>query len=603
MAGSNQGPGGDFTISIRKIFHRDAARIGIFFNFNEEIKQKVKALGGRWSQSKKCWYIDYDVASYQALKNVFPEIEIIREAEAELNRTAPGLENGHDNAPIAIADSERPPAAGAGHNPPLTDENAGLKAEYLSTTGKYWVLKVPYQEQVCLGLKAIKGVYWNKPHKAWMVYRHVAVKTRVEALLGRPGLLPADYWTGPEPAGPDVKIVVEVHEADKRVMQVRLPAISSVIHIVKRFAGSRYSKAQACYLLPSSPLVFENLLKIAEDNGLTLENHLPEKYLNKRFTPSRRKVELSLAMDNVRNLTPPGARVYVDAFTDLMLATNKSASTIRTYSHALISFLRFTGYRDPAGIERKEIIKYLGGMILKGLTPSTASNCVNALNLYYSEVLQIPHFQIDLPRPKKEYKLPVVVTQEECIAIFDQINNPKHKMVIMMAYGTGLRRSELLGLKWEDILFDEYKIHVHSGKGKKDRMVMLPYSIVAALLSYRELYKSSFYLFEGQYKGEPYSGQSVANVMRRAVKAAGLEKKATVHTLRHAFATHLLEAGTDLRFIQALLGHSSIKTTTIYTHLTRRGVDKIRSPLDKLMDERKKNENEEEDDEGNEKKL
>ena len=166
-----------------------------------------------------------------------------------------------------------------------------------------------------------------------------------------------------------------------------------------------------------------------------------------------------------------------------------------------------------------------------------------------------------------------------------------------------LRRSELLGLKWEDILFDEYKIHVRSGKGKKDRMVMLPYSIVAALLSYRELYKSSFYLFEGQYKGEPYSGQSVANVMRRAVKAAGLEKKATVHTLRHAFATHLLEAGTDLRFIQALLGHSSIKTTTIYTHLTRRGVDKIRSPLDKLMDERKKNENEEEDDEGNEKKL
>jgi site-specific recombinase XerD len=294
-------------------------------------------------------------------------------------------------------------------------------------------------------------------------------------------------------------------------------------------------------------------------------------------------------MDSVRNLTPPGARLIVDAFTDQLLATNRSASTIKTYCHAMISFLRFTGYRDPASIDRGEIVKYLGNMILQGFSPSSANNCVNALNIYYSEVLLIPHFELELPRPKKEFKLPVVITQDECIAIFNQITNPKHKMVIMLAYGTGLRRGELVSLRWEDVLYDEYKIHVRSGKGKKDRMVMLPYSIVAALLSYHELYKSSLYVFEGQYRGEPYSAGSVATVMKRAVRAAGLEKKATVHTLRHAFATHLLEAGTDLRFIQALLGHSNIKTTTIYTHLTKKGVDKIQSPLDKLINAQKKN--------------
>lgn len=152
-------------------------------------------------------------------------------------------------------------------------------------------------------------------------------------------------------------------------------------------------------------------------------------------------------------------------------------------------------------------------------------------------------------------------------------------------------RGELVTLCWADILFDEHKIHIKSGKGKKDRQVMLPYSIVAGLQAYRSLSNSDLYVFEGQYKGEPYSASSVRQIMKRAVTAAGLEKKATPHTLRHSFATHLLEAGTDLRFIQALLGHSSIKTTTIYTHLTKKGVDRIQSPLDRLSGYEKPNTN------------
>jgi site-specific recombinase XerD len=581
-------------IVLKFIEHRGAERIGIFFNFDSETIQYVKKLGAQWSQTRKCWHIVNSTENYRMIRAAFPDVVVSEIDDKTLNPVqAPGLQNNHDNAPIAIPekDSALPPVKEAEHNPSKADDKTGCGAIFQSITGKYWVVKVPYSEHISKALKVIKGVYWNGNYKAYMVFRHVTVKTRFEAVVGMPGLLPAEYWTSPLPDVDAGIVMVNVHEADKRMMQVNLPPISAVIQIVKRFAGSRYSKSQSCYLLPASPLVFENLAKVATEHGLTVENHLPEKYLNKRYTPSIRKVELARTMDNVRKLTPPEARVYVDAYTDQLLATNKSASTIKTYSHALISFLRFTGYRDPASIERKEIVRYLGNMMLKGFSPSSANNCVNALNIYYSEVLQIPHFELELPRPKKEFRLPVVITQDECISIFSQIHNPKHKMVIMLAYGTGMRRGELISLKWEDVLFDEYKIHVRAGKGKKDRMVMLPYSIVAALLSYRELYKSSIYVFEGQYKGEPYSAGSVANVMKRAVEASGLEKKATVHTLRHAFATHLLEAGTDLRFIQALLGHSSIKTTTIYTHLTRKGVDRIQSPLDKLLGENKNNAN------------
>ena len=168
--------------------------------------------------------------------------------------------------------------------------------------------------------------------------------------------------------------------------------------------------------------------------------------------------------------------------------------------------------------------------------------------------------------------------------IFKVVDNPKHKLLLLIGYGAGLRVSEIVSLKWSDILFEEHKIHVKNAKGKKDRMVMLPYSIVTSLQLYRELYKGKHYVFEGQFAGEPYSTGSVQQVMRNAIKLSGLEKKATVHTLRHSFATHLLENGTDIRYIQQFLGHSSIKTTTVYTHLTKTAVDRIQSPLDRMVD-------------------
>jgi site-specific recombinase XerD len=204
------------------------------------------------------------------------------------------------------------------------------------------------------------------------------------------------------------------------------------------------------------------------------------------------------------------------------------------------------------------------------------------------QVIGEKHFNFNLPRPKKEKKLPSVLTMEECLGIFKVIDNPKHKLMLLIGYGAGLRVSEIVALKWKDILFKEHKIHIKNAKGMKDRMVMLPYSIVHSLDIYRQMNSKSNYVFEGQFAGEPYSTRSVQEVMRMAIKKTGLEKKASVHTLRHSFATHLLEAGTDIRYIQHFLGHSSIKTTLAYTHLTKGAVDKIQSPLDRMVDENNK---------------
>ncbi len=579
-------------VSIRKIRRHDAFRNGIFFGFDENLKQGAKQTGALYSRTHRCWYLNYDAENYRKIKSEFPDHVVLKDSKVQTSTPAPGLKNSHDTAPIVVKPQANNalPLPGAGeHNPLKAGEKVGAKAEFLSTTGKYWIVRVPYNEVISKAMTATKGVYWNKGRKAFMVFRNIAIKTRVEAILGQPGLLPADYYTGDETTSTLGEIIVEPCAADKSRMMVRLPNISAVIQVVKRFAGSRYSKANQCYLLPATPDMIENLSDLSKNSGLTVEKRLPERYLNKRYAPNLKQVKLERAVANLQRMTPPAGHVYMNAMTDCLLAMNMSDNTIRAYGNAMLTFLRSNDFMNPESISQKDIIRHLGGMMKQGLSPSTAHTLINALQFYYRHVLGFEHYELKLPRPKKEQKLPLVLSEQECIDIFSAISFPKHKILIMLAYGTGIRVSELVQLRWADVFFDEHKVHIKSGKGKKDRIVMLPYSVVAALQSYRSLNnKKSEWVFDGQYKGEPYSASSVRQVMKRAVEAVGLEKKATPHTLRHCFATHLLEVGTDLRFIQALLGHSSIKTTTIYTHLTKKGTERIISPLDRLADEVKK---------------
>ena len=174
-----------------------------------------------------------------------------------------------------------------------------------------------------------------------------------------------------------------------------------------------------------------------------------------------------------------------------------------------------------------------------------------------------------------------MLSEEEVTAILKTITNIKHKALIMTIYSGGLRISELINLKVKDIDSDRMQIRVQQSKGKKDRYTLLSQKTLLILRQYFKEYKPKEWLFEGEGDGE-YSQKAIQNILKRAVLKAGIKKRITVHSLRHSFATHLLENGTDLRYIQNLLGHSNSKTTEIYTHITTKGFDQIKNPLDKL---------------------
>jgi len=257
-----------------------------------------------------------------------------------------------------------------------------------------------------------------------------------------------------------------------------------------------------------------------------------------------------------------------------------SENTIRTYNAMFIKFLKVFKDRDPEQITTDQIRQFLLWMIdTKGISSSYQNQLINAIKFYYEHVLKRPRQVYQLERPKKEKRLPGVLSLEEVQRLLGEIQNTKHLAIISMIYSSGLRISELINIKVSDIDSGRMQIRVSQSKGKKDRMTLLSEKMLLLLRTYFKRYKPQYWLFEGQTGGK-YSKTSIQKVFHRAKKAARIRKHATVHTLRHSFATHLLESGTDLRYIQELLGHGSSKTTEIYTHVSTRKLSNIKSPLD-----------------------
>lgn len=566
-------------VQLQKIFHKGQDQIGIYFGFDNELKNKVQSIGALWSRTNKCWYLLYSKENYNLIKRTFEDVEIIKDIN-NLRQIEPAVIQ-QETVHIAEVISEIQPNILAEHKG-LIPESAG-KIVFLGTTGKYWILKVPYKEGITPKLMDIKGVYWNKSQKAFFVLRHVNVKIKVEALLGIGEIFPHEYFNL-ETVVSNRNTFIELNEyaTDKNWVILSCPPIPYLIEQVKRWKGSRYSKANEAYLLNATPAMLENLQKLAIELNISIHNNLSEKYINKYKTINKKASQLQNLRENLLQQVPAIVQTYTLAMIDYLMAQNYSANTIRNYVKSFNLFLRINYYQNPDTLTEMQIVKHLAGMTEKGLSPSSLNMVINALLYYFRTVLKRNTFEIRIPRPIKEHHLPTVLTMEECFRIFSFVDNPKHRLLLLIGYGAGLRRSEIVTLKWEDILFEEHKIHVKQSKGKKDRIVMLPYSLVTSLKDYRKIYPSDMWVFAGQYKGEALSARTVQQVMKNAVTKAGLEKKATVHTLRHSFATHLLESGTDIRYIQQLLGHSSLNTTMIYTHITPVAAKKIVSPLDNL---------------------
>ena len=270
-------------------------------------------------------------------------------------------------------------------------------------------------------------------------------------------------------------------------------------------------------------------------------------------------------------------------FEEWMLHKRYSTSTIKTYLDAAKAFLMYVHPRELEALTNDDMVLFVNHVILKRqLSFSYQNQVVNAVKLLFREVAKSKMEIEKLARPRCEHKLPNVLNKEEVSVILAAPRNIKHKAMLCLIYACGLRRSELLHIKPADVDSKRNLLVIRNAKGRKDRVAPLSDKIIIMLREYYKIYKPKIWLFEGQYAGEQYSEHSLQNVFKQALLKAGIKKPATLHWLRHSYATHLLENGTDLRYIQEILGHKSSRTTEIYTHVTNRSLQKIKSPFDDL---------------------
>lgn len=318
---------------------------------------------------------------------------------------------------------------------------------------------------------------------------------------------------------------------------------------IKTVEGSRWSQTMGVWHIPDTP---ENRIQF-------------------KITPSI-------------NSFPSGeGMIAIEKFKQWLQSKRYSVNTIKTYSDALKSFLVFYREKPISEITNEDVIIYNNDYILKNnLSASYQNQIVNAIKLFFKTV-QFKKIEIEqIHRPKRAKLLPNVLSKEEIKLILNAHSNIKHKTMLSLIYSCGLRRSELLNLKPTDIDSKRGIVIIRQSKGKKDRIAPLSPKILEMLREYYIGYKPKIWLFEGQNENTKYDERSLSNVLKQALTKSRISKPVSLHWLRHSYATHLLEGGTDLRYIQELLGHSSSKTTEIYTHVSTKSLQQIKSPFDDL---------------------
>ncbi|MBR9847539.1 MAG: tyrosine-type recombinase/integrase [Algicola sp.] len=357
-----------------------------------------------------------------------------------------------------------------------------------------------------------------------------------------------------------IKLSTKVHHKAKQIL-IHFDYDETLLDLVRTLPERRWSKSLKHWYVPYS----EHALKCIKS---TFKNYsIDSRALYKGYNLDHSKL-------------PKKYKTLMKFYIKYLNGKRYSKSTIDSYSFLVTDFLMYSKSKELHELTLRQVELYVEDVFLKRkYSVSTQRQLVSGLKLFKSFCPEVGYDVLELERPKKDRTLPTVLSKEEIINLIRLTKNLKHRAIIALIYSCGLRISELINLELKHIDINRRQLLIKNAKGRKDRYVIIAESFLPLLHNYLTTYEPNYYFVEGQ-KGSRYSSESVRKFLKSSCKRAGIRKRVTPHTLRHSYATHLLENGIDLRYIQSLLGHAKPETTMIYTHVAKKDLLAIKSPLD-----------------------
>jgi len=524
----------------------------------------------RWSKTMGAWHIPYTSEAFEKLKELFPEMTSPPAPLLEERGKIPRIEKKEENSDQqeeSTVEFDKSAKLVLQKSPKLIDKSK-VEVE-ITVTPMHLYVKLPRNETDIQFLKSFKYSKWDNANFQWVIPKYKRNLHLLESFFeGR--RLQVNEKVSLRIAGDTDQPIVDKGQflalnVHNRTLKLYFGYNKAMIDAIKRLALCKWNGTDNCWTLPYSEPSVKYIREFAVANGL-------------EWMYREEKKQKILPANRTGAITRANPESYLAKLRELRYSIN----TIESYSYMFREFINYYADKELDDITEEEIVLYLQYLVTeRKVSTSYQNQAINAIKFYYERVMGGRRKVYLIERPREEKFLPEVLSQEEVKLLLNATENLKHKAILMTIYSGGLRVSEAVNLKIKDIDSSRMQIRVEQAKGKKDRYTILSKKALEVLRKYVSEYKPNEWLFEGQ-DGEEYSRRTITEILRKSVEKTGIKKHVTVHTLRHSFATHLLEAGTDIRYIQSLLGHENTKTTEIYTHITTKGFDQIKSPLDNL---------------------
>jgi len=536
-------------ISISKILHNGNARLKLEFKYNVNLIALIRQLEGvAWSQNLKAWHIPDTPRAVDQLREIAAGFELKFEETTQKEAGKPELFTENKGAAVK-------------------------KEVSIEVINRKILLKMPKNDADVKFVLTLRYSRWLRDQRLWEIPDYPGnldlindyFKGRIDQIKIH-DTLKVDSGNGTSRSINRNEVLM----IKTRTGRVKIIAgfNKTLIAGIKEIPYNRWEKNNKWWTVPFSEIIVERLKNVCKE--LELEVRWEEE-------PSGQG-----GVKRISKYDIPNYRRAPESYRNKHIELRSSPHTIRHYISAFEEFINYFYRYDIDSITEPQIMEFIRYLVAERQVSVSYQNvAINAIKFYYEKVLKGQRKFYFVDRPRRDKTLPSVLNVEEITAMIKIADNIKHRLIIMFAYSSGLRLGEVVRLKLSDLDRNRMQVRVEQSKGRKDRYTKLSGKILPVLDDYIREYRPVDLVFTGP-SGNPYSERSVQEVVKKIAREAGVHKQVTPKTLRHTFATHCLENGVDLRYIQNMMGHESSKTTEIYTHITTRGFDKIKSPMDEL---------------------